>query len=140
VLESKAASEAEGWLDEELDGEALEISGDGDEYEVRFKAPTDEQLTMRDQLVPLLGLENLKGVSAEDAAEVYRTAGPLWLHAYDRDHVLTLDRGIRTQMVKDVQITSVEAAQDLGRDILKINEAETAGQISLEEQKRNAGL
>lgn len=83
---------------------------------------TEEQKKIREQYLPQLGLEHMvktDPLELEELEHAWIIGGPVWLHAYDRDYVMSLPEEVRRAFVTDVQEQSQTWAQELARDILK---------------------
>lgn len=94
--------------------------------QIEFAAPTPSQRRLRQRLIPHLGFEHWRigkegspPLEAEEAAKAYIKGGPLWLHMYDREFVMSLPTELRQAMVLDIEEIDSEAARRLGADILK---------------------
>jgi hypothetical protein len=85
---------------------------------VTVPAPTKQQEFMRKATAPRV-IANLPGLDHELATKAYIEGGPIWLHAFSREHVIGLPDDLRWQFVKDVAMTAPESAHELGADILK---------------------
>lgn len=88
-------------------------------FVVEFQMATQEQIERRNILIDQGLFTGNKSYENAEMIEAYETAGPLWLHAYDRDFVLSLPIGTRQQMCQDVALTSPDDAKRLSADILK---------------------
>lgn len=108
-------------IESELEPTQVKITTGIDGAEAWFPTATDEQIEQRTLMVDQVGLEELEklGLVYEEAKQAWITGGPLWLHAYDRDHVLSLPPPVKQAMVLDAMLSSNRDAQELGRDILK---------------------
>jgi hypothetical protein len=79
---------------------------------------TDRQREFR-QGYAAQAVANLPNIPPEQALDWYMKGGPLWLIAYDYEHVLSLSSNTRKMMVEDVAITMPEEAKRTGADLLK---------------------
>jgi hypothetical protein len=104
---------------------AVQIEPGKDGITVTVPKPTKQQLFMRNGNGKRV-IANLPGIDHKVALTAYVEGGPLWLHAYNRDHVVGLPADLRQQFIKDVAMTAPEEAQQLSADILKVTgEAQT---------------
>lgn len=104
---------------EEGDPPLVSVQVTDDQIEVTVPAPTPEQITMREQFIAAGGLDNIDTLNPEVAKEAYLKGGPIWLHAGDRDYVMSLPLSYRKQMAEDVYVQDHQLAGELARDILK---------------------
>lgn len=98
--------------------------GPKDSIMVTVPAATKQQEFMRKATAPRV-IANLPGLDHDVAKTAYVKGGPIWLHAFDRKHVIGLPSDLRQQFIKDVAMTAPEQAQELAADILKITDPET---------------
>lgn len=94
-----------------------------DQIEVSIPVPVDEQLLARQKFIAAGGLANLTSLPSESAESAYLKGGPIWLHAFDRDFVMSLPYEARQAMCQDVYITAPVAAGKMAQDILKYDDA-----------------
>ncbi len=99
----------------------VQVTPGTDEVTIQVPSPTNEQLALRHQVAELL-LANLNGLDPEVAYEAYLEGGPIWLHAFNRDHVISLPDDLKRAMVEDCSITAPETAHELARDLLKVTD------------------
>lgn len=138
-------ADPDGWDDPfdaalpESETRAAEVADDGS---VQGEPPNAEQIAQRGALLPRLGFENLPkehGLTVQEAADAYLKGGPMWLHWFDRDFVLTLPQDVRGALVDDVLAGGYQQdAIELGRDILKDDgESRRGAEVSMEQQDRD---
>jgi hypothetical protein len=103
------------------DAEIKVTPGRDDSVTFTVKSPTKQQVFMRQAIVKR-AVANLPALDHKVATTAYVEGGPLWLHAFDRAHVVSLPADLRQEMVKDVAMTMPESAHELARDILKVTD------------------
>jgi hypothetical protein len=127
-LENKAN---EGWDEEfdvgpepgpEMPKRAMTIIELRDGVEVEIPRATEKQMDMRQRFIDRGGMKGLRSMKVEDAEKAFMVGGPIWLHAFDRDFVLTLPADARMLLCEDVWEVDQKAAGDLARDILKADD------------------
>lgn len=91
---------------------------------VNIPVPTSNQVFVRRKFIEAEGLANLRSLPTHEAEAAYLKGGPIWLHAYDRDYVISLPFEARSAMCQDVYMTDPVTAGELARDILKLNSEE----------------
>lgn len=106
-----------GVIEEEPAQVSLDVGAGG--VTAWFPVATDEQIEQRRAMMEQVQLEELDGIEMDDAEYGWIQGGPLWLHAYDRDHVLSLPLPVRQGLILDAMLSSQKDALDLSRDILK---------------------
>lgn len=90
---------------------------------VTVPAPSKQQIFMRKGNANRV-IANLPNLDHDAATKAYIEGGPLWLHAFDRHHVVELPADLRQQFIRDLALTAPESAHELARDILKVTDPE----------------
>lgn len=91
---------------------------------VVIPVPTKDQLLVRTKFIEAEGLAHLRALPANEAESAYLKGGPIWLHAFDRDYVMSLPFEARAAMCQDIYMTDKVTAGEMARDILKLNSEE----------------
>jgi hypothetical protein len=99
--------------------QTMDVEVGEDKIIVTVPVPTDEQVAARVDFIEAGGLDNIATLPVAEAKAAYLKGGPLWLHAGDRDYVMSLPFSFRRAMCDDVYLADQAAAGELARDILK---------------------
>ena len=95
------------------------VSQDGSVV-VDLPSPTPEQIDVRAQLLPKMGIADQYGeAQADEFEKAFIRGGPLLFYYTDRDYINALPPDVKQALVEDVLVSSPREAHDMGRDILK---------------------
>ena len=117
-------------------------------FEIHLPPATPERRAARREFAKVIGIDTddrwwtdqAHSIERDAAVDAYERGGPLWLQAYDRNFVMRLPYGLRSQMVEDVLESSPGDAEALGRDILKDLSADGAREIAIGAQAAAQGV
>jgi hypothetical protein len=105
-------------------GAVAETVEDGDTVVTVLPTPSQERQLKRMQWANERELWTFSNLPEAEFLNAFSLGGPLWMYHTARDEVMAMPYGWRQEFVADIEQDSPRTAQEVGRDILKSEEAD----------------